>query len=70
MAFDNAKTSLPTHLENPNGIEERLWRRQIKLTMEEIVYPDTIMWMEDDDSISDDQYAKRAFDEIKRRFTK
>jgi hypothetical protein len=69
-ALDVIQVSSHGQLVNNNSSDALLWRRRIKSIVEGIISPDPITWMDDDDNISDNQYTKRVFDEIRSRFTK
>ncbi|KAJ7462055.1 hypothetical protein FB451DRAFT_1043857 [Mycena latifolia] len=47
------------------GIE---WRLQIRESIQEIIFPITISWMDDDETMSEGDYAQRALDDVKARF--
>jgi hypothetical protein len=69
-AFQTLRTTAGAQIESISGSNPNQWRRQIRLNVEEIIFPNPITWMDDDDSISDELYVKRAFNEIRNRFTK
>lgn len=69
-ALEIIQTNTVARLENSSGSGANPWRRQVKLSVEEIIFPGPITWMDDDGSIPDDQYIKRVFDDIRNRFTK
>lgn len=57
----------------PNRIEEapvRSWRATLRLSVRDIVYPDEIIWIEDDDLLTEIEFAARVLDKIKDRFTR
>lgn len=53
-------------------VEEELltpWRQEVKQSVQDIIVPDEVDWMEDDDMINE-SYADRALDTIRDRFTR
>jgi|ERR1700685_2929408 hypothetical protein len=46
------------------------WQVTIRQSVQDIVDPAEITWMEGDDHLSNGQFAERALDEIKERFTR
>ncbi|KAJ7228144.1 hypothetical protein GGX14DRAFT_547392 [Mycena pura] len=45
------------------------WREQVKESVQDIIFPLTIAWMDDDEaSMQEHKYAQRAFDDVKSRF--
>jgi hypothetical protein len=57
----------------PGGIKQASfgsWQTAVRQSVQEIVMPVEITWMEDDDLFSDSQFADRALSEIKDRFTR
>lgn len=45
------------------------WRMLARTAVEEIIAPDVVAWMDDDDSYSDVQFMNRALKDIKARYT-
>lgn len=56
-----AKPSLP---ENP-AIQ---YRRDVRNIVQRIVQPEDLNWMDDDEGITDEQFAERAVGDIRHRF--
>ena len=50
--------------------EELSWKPRIKASMDEIMAPDVITWMDVNGVTTSDQYASRALDDIRERFMK
>jgi len=46
-----------------------VWRQRVKDTVQAIIFPDILAWMDDDDA-SSDQICQRSLYEIKSRFSK
>jgi len=44
------------------------WRLRVKTSLGEILVPDDISWMEDDDTMTDQEYTKRILDDLCDRF--
>ncbi|KAJ7688699.1 hypothetical protein B0H17DRAFT_938064 [Mycena rosella] len=44
------------------------WRQQIRESVQEVIFPITIDWMDDDETMSEEDYAQRALDDVKARF--
>ncbi|KAK7062299.1 Serine/threonine-protein kinase atr [Favolaschia claudopus] len=44
------------------------WREDIKECVQEIIYPITVAWMEEDGAMAEVDYAQRAVDDVKARF--
>jgi hypothetical protein len=51
-------------------MEETSWKLGVKVSMNEIIAPETITWMDSEETMTIDQYAQCAMDDIKERFTK
>jgi hypothetical protein len=60
----------PKDPELSRDIERGSWHATVRQLVQDIVDPVEIMWMEDDDILSDIQFADRALNEIKDRFTR
>lgn len=63
-SLDSMYAEIEVQLENP----QVSWRIQVKLVVQAIVEPDEILWMDDDESLSDMQYINRALSEVENRF--
>jgi serine/threonine-protein kinase ATR len=46
------------------------WHEEIRESVQQIIYPITISWMDDDETMSEADYAQRAVDDVKARFEK
>jgi hypothetical protein len=46
------------------------WRQNIRTDMEEILVPDCVSWMDDDETLSDHEYARGALNNLLDRFTR
>jgi hypothetical protein len=44
------------------------WRLRVRTSLEEILVPDDISWMEDDATIPGEGYTRRVLDDIRDRF--
>ncbi|KAJ7771049.1 hypothetical protein DFH07DRAFT_734832 [Mycena maculata] len=44
------------------------WRGQIRESVQEIIFPITIAWMDDGEMMSEENYAQRALDDVQARF--
>ena len=44
------------------------WLARVRTSVEAIIAPDDLTWMDDDNSLSRNQYATRALADISRRF--
>ena len=60
----------PKDPELPRDIEQGSWHATVRQSVQDIVYPVEITWMEDTGILSDIQFADRALHEIKDRFTR
>jgi hypothetical protein len=57
----------PSHIEQaPSGS----WQTTVRQSVQDIIFPAEITWMEGDDLLPDIKFADRALDEIKDRFTR
>jgi len=54
--------------DEPRAREVSLWRQHVRTSTQEIIAPDQITWMDEDEGLTDDQFAQRAVDDIKERF--
>lgn len=55
------------HVVDEDGIAEvRAWRLQVWTSVTEIIAPEEIMWMNDDEGLTDEQYGERALEDIQR----
>lgn len=53
---------------DPDAARALKWRDEIRESVQEIIYPITISWMDDDGAMSEGDYAQRAVDDVKARF--
>ncbi|KAJ7506601.1 hypothetical protein B0H11DRAFT_1706690 [Mycena galericulata] len=44
------------------------WREQIRESVQDLIFPITISWMDDGETMSEEDYAQRALDDVKARF--
>lgn len=44
------------------------WREQTRESVQELIFPITISWMDDGETMSEEGYAQRALDDVKARF--
>ncbi|KAJ7849841.1 hypothetical protein B0H14DRAFT_3085988 [Mycena olivaceomarginata] len=44
------------------------WHEEIRESVQQIIYPITISWMDDDETMSEADHAQRAVDDVKARF--
>ncbi|KAJ7098650.1 hypothetical protein B0H15DRAFT_771712 [Mycena belliarum] len=56
------------HDSDPAPAPGAQWRRGIRESIQEIIVPITISWMDDDGSMGEGDYAQRALDDVKARF--
>jgi serine/threonine-protein kinase ATR len=70
LDLDIDQTTLPTSTMVIDKLAESSWKLRVKVSMNEIIAPETITWMEVEETMTIDQYAQCAMDDIKERFTK
>ncbi|CCL98247.1 uncharacterized protein FIBRA_00241 [Fibroporia radiculosa] len=63
-AADGTDVSAPIE-----GVPGPGWRELFKSNVQAIIEPTQLAWMDDDDSLSDEQFITRAFHEMNDRFT-
>lgn len=71
LAMSAQEAPLPAVAEQkePSGARTT-WRKKVKETLESIIAPDEVAWMDDDSSTTDSQYAWRAIGDLNTSFTK
>ncbi|KAI0938155.1 hypothetical protein AcV7_003428 [Taiwanofungus camphoratus] len=57
------------HPRDDNDVKSS-WRSLLKVTVQAIVEPDELAWMDDDKPLTDAQYIARALDEVESRFSR
>jgi hypothetical protein len=60
----------PNDLHTPSRAKEASWQATVRQSVQDIVYPAEIAWMEGDDLFAESEFAARALEEIKVRFTR
>ncbi|KAJ7639483.1 hypothetical protein FB45DRAFT_977215 [Roridomyces roridus] len=62
---DEKLGNAPTATKSEVGAE---WRAQIRDLVQDVIFPITIAWMDDGETMSEEDYAQRALDDVKARF--
>ncbi|KAJ6560264.1 hypothetical protein B0H19DRAFT_1146990 [Mycena capillaripes] len=62
------KQTSPIEIEPGSAAVALKWHEEIRESVQEVIYPITISWMDDDEAMSEGDYAQRALDDIKARF--
>jgi hypothetical protein len=44
------------------------WRSDVKTVLQEILVPDIVSWMDDDETLSNDEYTRRVLNDLRHRF--